>query len=162
MNSESNLIISQRTIRFLSQTKSDVGLNLTIIYWVSSGAHGPILSDWIHRTRTDFLIADKLSEGKVRIVYIIMKSFVPKRAIHQYGTFSYSTSNLFRVHPLDAVYIIYLSEMILLRVKNRIEIVFFSKTHYIHWHFFSKTHYIHPVIRAQFFIKRSHLQNINQ
>ena len=32
-----------------------------------------------------------------------MKSFVPKRAIHQYGTFSYSTTNLFRLHPSEAV-----------------------------------------------------------
>ena len=34
-----------------------------------------------------------------------MKSFVPKCIIHQYGTFPYSTTNLFRVHPSDAVYI---------------------------------------------------------
>ena len=34
-----------------------------------------------------------------------MKSLVPKRAIHQCGTFPYSSTNLFRVHPLDEVYI---------------------------------------------------------
>ena len=34
-----------------------------------------------------------------------MKSFVPKCAIHQYGTFPYSTTILFRVNPSDAVYI---------------------------------------------------------
>ena len=48
-----------------------------------------------------------------------MKSFVPKCAIHQYGTFPYSTTILFRVNPSDAV------EIILLRVKNRIEIILF-------------------------------------
>ena len=37
-----------------------------------------------------------------------MKSFVPKRTIHQYGTFSYSTTNLFRVHPSDALYITFI------------------------------------------------------
>ena len=32
-----------------------------------------------------------------------MKSFVPKRTIHQYSTFPYSTTNLYRVHPSEIV-----------------------------------------------------------
>ena len=33
-----------------------------------------------------------------------MKSFVPKRVIYQYVTFSYSSTAMFRVHSSDAVY----------------------------------------------------------
>ena len=60
------------------------------------------------------------------------------------------------------IYHIIMSEMILLRVKNRIEILlFFQNALYPLALFFSKTHNIHLVVRAQCYIKCSSLQNIN-
>ena len=67
-----------------------------------------------------------------------MKSFVPKRAIHQSVTFLYSSTNMFRVHTSRMRYISHLSEIIFLLVKKRIEIILFFKTHYVHLHFFPK------------------------
>ena len=42
-----------------------------------------------------------------------MKSFVPNRAIHQNVTFSYSSTNMFRVHTSDAVYVTFVRNDIL-------------------------------------------------
>ena len=47
-----------------------------------------------------------------------MKSFVPKRAIHQYVTFSFSSTNMFRVHTSDAVYITFVRNNILTGEKQ--------------------------------------------
>ena len=70
-----------------------------------------------------------------------MKSFVPKRAIHQYVTFLHSSTNILRVHIHQMRYnISHLSEIIFLPAKNRIEIIlFFSKMHYIHFNNYHQT-----------------------
>ena len=65
-----------------------------------------------------------------------MNNFIPKRAIHQYIKYQNYSGFISRMRYTS---ISQLSEIILLRVKNWIEIILFFKTHFIHL-----------VVRAQF------------